>query len=224
MIQLVNKAEVNERLLSFLESPEGGGLVLTDAQKQSLRPRVRMRILVTFTDASQTTIELIDGSKELVSPNFNRQTEPDLNQNDLDNAVVLCDVQRVELLPDSTVEVFIPVPLQQYEIVEVVNEANIVVGFAAVLRETIPPMFRPLEVDLIDMDGNVLVQRNIGIRNVFGPVNNLLCGSVVTIVLEGELSVPFLDEFNIEVPSFDQDDPSSVGSIGGRYEFVIGVQ
>ncbi len=224
VIQFVNNAEVNERLLSFLESDEGGGLVLTDAEKRDLRPRLRMRLLITFTDGSQTTVELIDGSSNLVSPLFDTAAEPDLDQNDLDNAVVLCDVARVEVLPDSDIEVFIPVPLEQYEIVEVVNENDVVVGLQAVLRQFILPQFSPLEVDGIDMDGNVVVQRNIGIRDVLSPVNNLLCGSVVTIVLEGELSVPFLDQFNIEEPSFDQDDPQSVGSIGGRYQFIVGVQ
>lgn len=224
VIQFVNNAEVNDRLLGFLESAEGGGLILTPDERRELRPRVRIRYLVTFVDGSQTEFEFVDGSQALVSPIFDADSEPDLNQNDLDNVVVLCDVQRVELSPGSAIEVFVPSPIEQYEIVEVENDSGVIVGTTPVLREVFLPQFAPLQVDEIDDDGNVLVRRNIGIRDVPAPVDNLLCGSVVTIVLEGELSVPFLDSEGINRPSFDQDDESAVGSIGGRYEFIIGVQ
>lgn len=224
VIQFVNNAEVNDRLLGFLESAEGGGLILSSEERRQLRPRVRIRFLVTFVDGSQTEVEFVDGSRALVSPIFDADTEPDLNQNDLDNVVVLCDVQRVELTPGSFIEVFVPSPIEQYELVEVVNINGVVIGTTAVRREIILPQFTPLGVDVIDVDGNVVVRRNIGIRDVPAPVDDLLCGSVVTIVLEGELSVPFLDVAGINRPSFDQDDESAVGSIGGRYEFIIGVQ
>lgn len=215
VIQFVNNAEVNERLLSYLESDEGGGLVLTDAEKRALRPRIRMRLLITFTDGNQTTVELIAGSENLISPPFADLAEADLTENELDNAVVLCDVGRVELLPGSEVDVFIPVPLVGIEFVELENDIE------ATVAETFLPSFRSLEEDIVDVDGNILVRRNIDVREVFTPVNNIICGTVVTIVLEGELAVPFLfDDF----PSYDVNVPNSVGSIGGRYQFIVGVQ
>ncbi|MGB0715037.1 MAG: hypothetical protein ACPGXK_04110, partial [Phycisphaerae bacterium] len=47
IVSFINNAEVSERLVSYLESPEGGGLVLTDEEKQNLRPRMRFRVLIT---------------------------------------------------------------------------------------------------------------------------------------------------------------------------------
>lgn len=224
VIQFVNNAEVDERLIAYITSDDGGNLDLTDLERRQLRPRVRLRVQVTFADESTNIIEFVDGSARLVDQAFDVTALPDLNQNDLTNAVVLCDVSRVEIAPQTDIEVFVPVPMVQYEIVEVVDANDIVVGVTPVAREVLAPQFRPLQVDQIDEDGNVLVRRNIGVRDVPSPIPEPLCGSVVTIVLNGVLSVPFLDEFGIEVPSFDQNDASSVGGIGGRYEFVVGVR
>lgn len=224
VIQFVNNAEVDERLIAYVTSDDGGDLDLTDLERRQLRPRVRLRVQVTFTDGSVNIVEFVDGSARLVDQAFDVTALPDLNQNDLTNAVVLCDVAAVEIAPQTDIEVFVPVPLVQYEIVEVVDANEIVVGVTPVARQQLPPQFRPLQVDEIDEDGNVLVRRNIGVRDVPSPIPEPLCGSVVTIVMNGVLSVPFLDEFGIEFPSFDQDDASSVGGIGGRYEFVVGVR
>lgn len=224
VIQFVNNAEVDERLIAYITSDDGGDLDLTDLERRQLRPRVRLRVQVTFTDGSINIVEFVDGSARLVDQAFDVTALPDLNQNDFSNAVVLCDVARVEIAPQTDIDVFVPVPLVQYEIVEVVDANDIVVGVTAVAREVSAPQFRPLQVDQTDADGNVLVRRNIGVRDVPSPIPEPLCGSVVTIVMNGVLSVPFLDEFGIEVPSFDQNDDSSVGGIGGRYEFVVGVR
>lgn len=224
VIQFVNNAEVDERLIAYITSDDGGDLDLTDLERRQLRPRVRLRVQVTFTDGSINIVEFVDGSARLVDQAFDVTALPDLNQNDFSNAVVLCDVARVEIAPQTDIDVFVPVPLVQYEIVEVVDANDIVVGVTAVAREVLAPQFRPLQVDQTDADGNVLVRRNIGVRDVPSPIPEPLCGSVVTIVMNGVLSVPFLDEFGIEVPSFDQNDDSSVGGIGGRYEFVVGVR
>lgn len=215
VIQFVNNAEVNERLLSYLESEEGGGLVLTDAEKRDLRPRIRMRLLITYTDGSQTTVELIDGSENLISPPFADLAEADLTENELDNAVVLCDVAQVDLLPGSEIDVFIPTPIIGYEFVLLEN------AIVPTVAEGFLPSFRSLRVDQVDMDGNIQVRNNIDVREVFTPVNNIICGTVVTIILEGELAVPFL--FN-DFPSYDINVPNSIGSIGGRYQFIVGVQ
>ncbi|RME40509.1 MAG: hypothetical protein D6788_03195 [Planctomycetota bacterium] len=222
VVLFLNNATVDERLLSFLESAEGGSLSLTEAERRSLRPRMRLRIRITFTDGTFQTIEFIDGSSTLVDPRFSAESVPDLNQNDFSIAVVRCDVASVDLEPNSPIEVFIPVPLNVYQLVQTTTPGG-AVDNEFVLRNTIPPQFRVLNVDQVDEDGNVILRQNIDVRDVLSPAINPLCGSVVAIVVDGVLSVPFLDGVD-DAPSFDGDDQNTVGSIGGRYEFRVLVQ
>lgn len=222
VIAVVNNAEVDERLLAFLESAEGGNLILTDAEKRNLRPRMRLRLRVTFTDGSFQIVEFIDGSRNLVDQNFDTQAFPDLNQNDLNSVVVLCDVASVELEPGTEIEVFIPVELTAFELVETTTTG----GGASVSfepRERIQPQFRALQIDEVDADGNVVLQQNIGVRDVPSPTLNPVCGSVIAVVVDGVLSVPFLDGVS-NAPSYDRDDEVTIASIGGRYEFLASVQ
>jgi len=220
VVTFVNNASVDERLLTFLESADGGGLVLTDAQRRALRPRLRMRVRVTFTDTSFQVVEFIDGSSNLVSPTFDAQALPDLNQNDLNTVVVQCDVAAVTVEPGSAIDVFVPVQLKGYELVEATTPGGI---NTFELRATIPPQFRVLLTDEVDDDGNVTARRNIGVRDVPSATLSPLCGSVVAVVVDGVLSVPFLDGIDDD-PSFDQDDPNTSGGVGGRYEFVVTVR
>ena len=220
VVQFVNNAQVDEQLVEYLVNV--AGLTLTSAQRRDLRPRVRLRMQVTFTNGIQTIFEFVDGSSILIDPRFDAQAFPDLNQNDLDNSVVICDVSRVEVAPGSAIEVFIPVELDVYELVEVQGpggETNV----AFVLREQQPPIFQVLLPDDVDEDGNVTLQRNIGIRDFPAPALDPLCGSVVTVVMDGVLRVPFLPA-GMGEPSFDRDDEVSVAGIGGRYEIRVGVQ
>ncbi len=221
VIQFINNAEVDERLIAFLESADGGNLQLTAAEKRALRPRVRLRVRVVFRNGVSTTFEIVDGSANLIDQNFNTQATPDLNQNDLDNLVVVCDVQSVTIMPGST-DVFIPTALQGYQLVSVnTGGANNVLQF--IQRQLTLPIFRPLQVDQIDADGNVIVTANVGVRDQPAPITDPICGSVITITMDGALRVPFLDGVD-DSPSFDQDDASTVASIGGRFEFSVGVQ
>lgn len=223
VITLVNNAEVDERLLAFLESAEGGNLVLTEAEKRTLRPRMRLRVRVTFTDGSFQIVEFIDGSRNLVDQNFDTRAFPDLNQNDLNNVVVLCDVASVQLEPGTDIEVFVPVELTGYELVETTTTGGVDVSVTFEPRQRTPPQFRTLEVDQVDADGNVILQSNIGVRDVPSPTLNPVCGSVIAIVVNGVLSVPFLDGVS-NAPSFDREDEATIASIGGRYEFLVSVQ
>ncbi|MGB0715038.1 MAG: hypothetical protein ACPGXK_04115, partial [Phycisphaerae bacterium] len=176
----------------------------------------------TFVNGETLPVEFISGSSQLIDPTFDANAFPDLNQNDLTNVVMICDVQRVELLPDSLPEVFIPVELEEYD-QRVVN-TNQTQTIELILDGLIPPQFRALNVDTIDGDGNVVLRQNIGVRDVPAPVENLLCGSVVTYTVTGELQVPFLPIADTVNPSFDQDDPAQVAAIGGRYEFIVTAQ
>lgn len=218
VIQLVNNAEVDERLVAYLESI---GLVLTDAEKQDLRPRIRLRVTVTYTNGVTQEFEFVDGSAKLVDPSVNTDAFPDLTQNDLDNSVVICDVARVEIDPNSDIEVFVPAELLGYELVSVNAGGDVTTRFE--VRETIPPQFRVLQLDQVDEDGNTVLQANIPVRRAPAPAEGPVCGSVVAVVVTGVLSVPFLTGVD-DNPSYDRQDPNQVASIGGRYEFTVSVQ
>ena len=226
VIAFVNNAEVDERLITYLTST--GGLDLSDAETRALRPRVRLRLQVTFSsrNADDTpvtnTFEMISGSKSLIDSNYDAQAFADLNQNDLENVVVLCDVDRVEILPGSSVEVFIPVQLTEWAFRDIENTEGGVTRIAEV-QQRINPQFRPLEVDALDADGNVTTRANIGVRDMPGPVVNPGCGSVVALTMSGVLSVPFLDQVD-DNPSYDVGDLATVASVGGRYEMQLSVR
>jgi hypothetical protein len=218
VVSVINNAEIDERLLDYLETLT----TFSEAEERALRPRVRMRLRVTFVDGSFQTIEFITGSPNLIDPAFSAQAFPDLNQNDLSNAVVLCDVASVQMEPGTTVEVFVPVELTGFELVEISGEGGqVTLEFQP--RQRTPPQFLALQTDDVDEDGNVVLQRNIGARDVPGAVIGLSCGSVVAIVINGVLSVPFLTGVS-DAPSFDIGDDATVATIGGRYEFVATVQ
>ena len=217
VIGFVNNAEVAEGLVDYL-----GGLELTNAERRALRPRVRMRVLVTFANGNTNSFEIVSGSKSLIDPNFDAEAFPDLNQNDLDNVVVLCDVARVELDPDSPIEVFVPVELIEYRSREIeTQEGGTTLVYETVQR--IAPQFRSLQADQTDSDGNTILRANIDIRDLPGPVVNPGCGGVVAVVLNGVLSVPFLTGVDDD-PSYDVGDLATVAGIGGRYEFMISVR
>lgn len=223
VITFINNAEVDERLLAHLESAEGGNLVLTDAEKRALRPRLRLRVRVEFTDNSFLVIEFIDGSVTLVDQSFAAESRPELNQNDLNNIVVLCDVQRVSLETGSEIQVFMPVELTAFELVETTNAGGGLIGRTFEARERIPPGFRTLRVDDLDENNNVELRRNIDVRDFPSDVNNPICGSVIAFAVRGTLSVPFLAGES-DLPSYDRDDATTEATIGGRFEFVVSVQ
>jgi len=220
VVALANQTEIDERLLAFLASK----MSLTDAQKRALRPRVRMRLRVTYVDGTFQTLEFIDGSRNLVDPSFDAQAFPDLNQNDLNNAVVLCDVAQVEVEPGTNIEVFLPVELIQYQLVESTTTAGGTIFTDFQRRGSLPPQFRTLRIDEVDADGNVTLQQNIGVRDVPSPTPNVICGSVVAITIKGTLAAPFLDVISPNTPSYDIDDAATIARIGGRYEFIVTVQ
>ena len=213
IITFINNAEIDERLIAYLETRGWGG-DLTETEKQALGPRVRARARLTWTNGEQTDIEFVTGSPEVIEPRFEGLAVPDVSENDLDHLVVLCDVARVELFPAS-IEVFIPVEIDVYELVET--------DFSVFwrVRAQILPGFRPLQVDAVDQNMNVVVSRNIGLRNLPAPVDAPRCGTVITIVMDGTLSVPFL--FG-ETPSYDSSDTYQLGAVGGRYEFLVSIQ
>jgi hypothetical protein len=217
IVAFVNNAEVDERLVTFLESAAGGNLMLTDAQKRALRPRVRFRAQIQFVDGQELLLEFVSGSQELVQPAFRDQLAVDLNKADVTNAVVVCDVAAVQIV--EPVEVFVPVELRTFQFVEPTA------GEPGFFRESgrLPPGFRVLQVDDVDENLGTVLQRNIGIRDRPAPVFNPQCGTVIAFVLDGVLSVPFRDDLG-SVPGFDVVDVANAARVGGRYEFRVTLQ
>jgi len=222
IISFVNNAEVDERLLNYLTTskPEGGGVELTPAELRSLRPRIRFRVQVDFVDGSFNIFEFVSGSPKLIDQDFEQFASPDLNANDLNNVVVVCDVARVAIA--GNVEVFVPVPIQQFRLV-IPEEGN---PFF-VLEADIHPdsvQFIPLDVDIVDADENVVLTQNIGVRDQAVPVVGPACGAVIAFVVSGTLSVPFSAELGTDAPAVRVDDPQSLARIGGRYEIDVQIR
>ena len=214
IVALQDNVTIDGQLLAYL-SPKLG---LTPAEEKALRARIRMRVRITHADGTFQTVEMISGSGEFVDPAFDAQSVADLSQNTLTNVVVPCDVASIQLEPGTNVEVFIPVSLKVWELVEVGEGQD--VQLEPVLRTTIPPQFQAIQVDEIDEDGNVILRRNVDPRDVLTPAANVVCGSVVPLVVEGVLTVPF---FTNE-PGYDQNDLNTVAGVGGRFSFSATVQ
>lgn len=217
VVTFANNAQVDEQLLTFLQ---GQGLVLTPAEILTLRPRVRLRVRITFSDGSFEIIEFISGSSELVDPVFASQSEPDLNQEELNNVVVVCDVASVMVEPGIPIEVFIPSGLTGVQLVQATGlGGEIVTNFEPVSFAS--PRFFTLLPDGPGADG-LSIQRNVAIQDFPATVTNPICGGVIGISLEGTLSVPFHPAGNGS-PAFNVDDPIETGTIGGRYEFRVSI-
>lgn len=222
IVAVNNQTEVDERLLDYLVPRIMAATDLTETEVRALRPRIRMRVRITFTDQSSSLWEFVTGSGNLVDPAFIAAADPDLNQTQLNNAVAICDVARVEMEPGTNAEVFLPAEIIQYQLIEATNPTGgTVVTYEQ--RGSITPVFWPIQVDEEDGNGNTL-QRNVGVRDVLSPVPNVICGSNVIITVNGVLTVPFLDPASPDAPSVDQDDLETVSRIGGRFEFVVSVQ
>jgi hypothetical protein len=221
IVSVINNATLDESLLNYLELE--GGLDVSDAQSQELRPRIRFRAQITFSDGSVQTVEFITGTPNLVDQRFADTATADLNQNDLDNVVVRCDVASVTAEPGAQIDVFVPVEITSYQQTQVTNpEGGVDIVYQP--RQRTQPQFTPLLVDEVDEDGNVILQRNAGIRDLASPVLSPQCGAVIAIVITGTLTVPFLPEAGTNDPSYDVDDAPTEASIGGRYEFAASVQ
>lgn len=221
-ITFINNADVDERLLNYLEAdlPDGGGVDLTPYERRTLQPRIRFRVRVDFVNGGVNVFEFIDGSVKLVDTRFDATAEPDLIENELTNAIVVCDVLRVAI--EGPIEVFMPVAIAGYQFQEADDNRPATFVFTEFLEESL--RFIPLEVDLVDQDGNIILQQNIGLRDVPVPVDGPRCGSVVSFTVTGTLAVPFLTTpiFSSNDPSVRLDDQVALARVGGR--FAVRVQ
>ncbi|MCH7701158.1 MAG: hypothetical protein IID37_05685 [Planctomycetes bacterium] len=223
-VMLINNTIFSSELLAFLERFQPGSI----PDDADLRPRVRFRVTVMFTDGNTTTFEFVDGSQLVQGdpiigdPDFDLVDlilPTDLTENALTNAVVLCDVALVTI--DGVIEMFVPVNLKEIQ----VQDAGQGTEPTRQLTTITLPQFVPLLVDEVDDNNTVIVLRNFGTRDIPAPATNLLCGTVVAIVLNGTLTVPFVvDENGETVPGFLDTDAGSQTSIPGRFDLELTLQ
>jgi hypothetical protein len=217
-IILVNNTQFDDRLLEYMEDI---GLDVGDAD---IRPRIRLRMTVEYTTGSQNTIEFIDGAPILqTSLDTEGGTEEiglapaDVRENDLDNAVAICDVTLVT--PQPVIEVFVPVFLKEIT----VTTTDFVV--VRELEATIPPRFVSLQPDTVDDQGDILTIRNYDVRDAPVPAVGPQCGGVVGFTVSGVLAVPFVeDELGQTLPGYLVTDTTAQAALPGRYSFLTTVR
>jgi hypothetical protein len=217
-IFFINRTQFDGQLLDYLVS-----IGVVDATVADLRARVRLRVNVEFINGVTLPFEFMDGSQVVQgSVDIGGQAQfvgtlpPDLLEPDLTNQVVQCDVAGVEVV-SGTIEVFVPVFLKEIRIEPGAQGTQP----TRQLQQVIPPGFRALQVDDVDDRLNIVVTRNIGIRDQPGPVIDVVCGSVVAFILEGTLEVPFVqDENGALVPGYLDTDTASEATIPGRYRVI----
>lgn len=208
LVEFVNEARIDESLYPFL---------LRDPT-EVLRPRFRFGLRVTFADGSDLVYRLTSGTPGIVQAPFQPNDFPDILGPDLFPIHFPCEnVRRVEI--DSTIDVFLPVRLYGYEFVEPQGDGG-QVFHRYELRDTTPPNFHRLEVDDVDVDGNVLMLRNVGVRDLPAPVVNPLCGTTIVFRVDGTLDAPTLATVE-QQPAYDRDDLAAVARLGGRYAFRV---
>ena len=214
VVSFSNVARIDEQLLNYLLANEATVVPgISAISASALRPAVRFRLLITYTDLSQATFEFAAGTGVLASPGFEETV--------VSNVVFPCEVVSVEIDPTRPIEVYIPVELAVYELVETSGPGGVQQTEFEV-RERIPPHWEQLEVDDTDDQDFVTLQRNFAPGDTPAPITPS-CGAVVAFTLDGALSVPFLVGVD-EAPSYDRDDTSTEAGIGGRYRFPTEVR
>jgi hypothetical protein len=212
---------------------------VVDATKplSSLRPRVRVRVQVSFENGDVVQYEFVEGDgvfeielrpeEEIDLGIPPTPVDPNLTENTLSRLVAACDVARVELIGNA--QVFVPVFVRTIRV-----EVGDLAQQTRTLVSTDNPQFRPILPDDVDENLNVVLARNYGVREAPAPALNITCGSMVGIVLSGTVGTPFTapednpeDEFIAEqatVPGFVDTDIPAEASIPGRFEFLVTVQ
>lgn len=222
-VVLANGTTFDPQLLEFMVAE---GLDPSVLNNPTLRPRIRVRIMISFTNGGSTTVELVEGTPGIIQGGFDPSAFTDVTEGDLNNFVVQCDVSRVDVL---SAEVFVPVEFRSFR----EDDTNlIVVGGVLqnqfVVDQTLQPQFVQLQRDTLDDLGNVLVRRNFDVREAPAPALELLCGTVVGLELRGRLDVPFftglVEGVQQTVPGVDVQDVAGLASHPGRFEFQTSVR
>ena len=183
------------------------------------RPRVRVRLRITFSNGEQLDTEFNDGSATIIDPRVDASTFPELTRTEQTNLVVQCDVSRVELIVLPSI--FVPVFFESIRI----DPGDENTAPFRVLLDTTNPRFELLQIDDVDAQGTTILQRNLDIRDVPGPAIGPNCGSVVTITLSGTLRTPFVvNAQGVEVPGALITEANAIASNPGRFRLAVGIQ
>lgn len=222
-VVLANGTTFNQQLLEFMVAE---GLDPSIMETPNIRPRIRVRVLITFTNGGVTTVELVEGTPGIIQGGFDPSAFVDITDGDLNNYIIQCDVARVDVI---SAEVFVPVEFRTFR----EDDTNlIVVGGVLqnqfVVDQTEQPQFLALRRDDLDGFGNILVRRNFDVREAPAPALDLLCGTVVGLELRGQLDVSFftglVEGAQQTVPGVDVEDLAARASHPGRFEFLTSVR
>jgi hypothetical protein len=225
----INNTRFDGNTRQYLQD-QGVDVEATDA------PRVRFRVNVSFSTGTSNAFEFVNGSDAIDTVIEFEDEEgniivrevsvpPDLIENDLENFVVICDVAGVDPVTPFTsstspIDMFVPTFLKEITVVR--SEFGIT---QRELVTTVPPGFVPLLVDEVDETGAITLQRNFGTRDIPGFPNQLFCGAVVTFVLSGDLTLPFVvDETDTSVPGYLDTDVNAQAAIPGRFRLTVDVR
>ncbi|MCP4249100.1 MAG: hypothetical protein GY778_18815 [bacterium] len=237
-VVFVNRTQFDPNLINYMNDLKAAGRLsgVADpfASLDGLRPRVRVRVRVTFENGNSLPFEFVDGDSlveidvrdaDLEGGGAIDTVDPRLTEDDLARMVATCGVVRVEIEGDP--QVFVPVITRRIQ-VEVGDESG---EQTRVLIGTDLPAFRPVLPDEINADRNTTLLRNYGVREAPASVRDLRCGAMVGIVMSGTVQIPFTgpedepeDEFvqeHSEVPGFITTDTTREASIPGRYKFEL---
>lgn len=216
VIAFRNDATFDERILDSLVADGLDPSLLADA---TLRPRVRMLLRITFVDQNTLDVEFNDGSSTVIHPNVDPRDFPDLLQTPQNNLVVQCDVARVDLL--TLPSVFVP---DFFEITRIDPGDENTAPFR-VREQIVQPQFEQLLLDTVDQFGNTVVLRNINTRDAPAPAISPNCGSVVTLTLSGQLSLPFeRNAFGDDVAGVLVTDLARIAASPGRFRLTVGIR
>ncbi len=241
-IVFVNQTRFDPNLISYMDDLKAAGRLsgVDDpfASLEGLKPRVRVRVRVTFENGNSLPFEFVVGDSLVEidvrdadlegDETVDLPVDPRLTEDDLARMVAVCGVVRVEIEGDP--QVFVPVIMRTIQ-VDVGDQSGEQTRLE-VARDL--PQFRPVLPDEVNVDLNVTLLRNFGVREAPASVRDLRCGAMVGIVMSGTVRVPFTgpedepeDEFvqeHSEIPGFVTTDTTSQASVPGRFKFQIQAQ
>jgi hypothetical protein len=166
----------------------------TNLEILNLPPRVRLTVDVTLVSGGVQQLEflsglrLVRGEGQFGGSVSEASLPPDLTENDADVFIPQCEIAQLEIV---SVDVFIPVTVRLLQTVCFDNAfGGTTCNVVCQLQE---PQFDGLEPDegFSEQEGTFTTLRNYDPRFFPPPLTTVQCGTVVTIELDGNLTLPF---------------------------------